>query len=152
MQSVSFGVHEFDASAPWAQQAPAENAQYNAALAGLTELKEKQIGYETPAQKEAREDEQGFKWAQTEDEVEITVAVPEGTTSKGVQVAIASTSLKVSLKSDPSKLLVDFKFFAAVRADDSTWTLGKDKKGTHVQVTLEKVDGKTWSRLERGDK
>lgn len=149
MQSVSFTLDEFSSTAPWVLQAPAENAQYNAGLSEFNSLKEKQIGYLTPEEKEAKEKEQGYRWVQTEEELEITVDVPEGTTTKGLQVTIASSSLKVSLKSDTSKPLVDLKFFAAVRADDSTWTLGKDKKGAHVQVTLEKVDGKTWSRLEK---
>jgi hypothetical protein len=152
MCSTSFTLGEMEKTAPWVVQAPAENIAYNQAMQQLSALKEKQVGYMTEEEKEARDVAQGYRWAQTEDEVEITVYLPEGTTAKGLNVSIGSSSLKVALKSEPAKPLVDLKLFAAVRMDDSTWTLGNDKQGRHVQVTLEKVDGSDWPRLENQNK
>eukprot|EP00929_Paragymnodinium_shiwhaense_P015850 TRINITY_DN123950_c0_g1_i1.p2 TRINITY_DN123950_c0_g1~~TRINITY_DN123950_c0_g1_i1.p2 ORF type:complete len:306 (+),score=101.12 TRINITY_DN123950_c0_g1_i1:133-1050(+) len=149
MQSVSFGAHELDSSSPWLQQAPAENAVFNEAMKDFNSaMKEKQVGAKTAEEEEAEEDARGWRWTQTESELEVTVAVPAGTSSKGVSVVITRTGLKVALKGVDAKTLLDVKLHAAVRPDESTWTMGSDKKGPHVQITVEKEDEHTWSKLE----
>lgn len=148
-RSVSFALDQMESSSPWILQAPAENAEYANAMRGFNEVVKTKDGTKTKEEQEAEDLARGWRWTQTEDDIEVTITVPEGTKSSGLSVVIGAASLKVTLKSaGQAKPLCELKFFAAIRSDDSTWTIGKDEKGPHVQVTLEKMESVTWSRID----
>jgi len=147
--SVSFGKHEMDSSSPWIQQAPVENAEWKGVLGEFSDItKAKAVGAKTADQEEAENVARGWRWSQTESEVEVTVTLPEGTTKSGVIVSIGRSTLRVALRGESAKPLMDVKLLYPVSADDSTWTMGSDARGPHVQVTVEKEQEQTWAKLE----
>lgn len=150
MNSVSFTLNEMASASPWIQQAPSENASYSGALGKFSDaVREKRVDVKSAEEIEAENESRGWRWTQTEDELEVTITVPENTAARDVKVVVTNTSLRVALKSNPDDPVADIKrFFGAVRGEDSTWTIGKDEKGQHVQVTMEKVEATTWHRLE----
>jgi len=147
--SVSFGKHEMDSSSPWIQQAPVENAEWKGALSNFSDVtNSKAVGAKTADQEEAENLARGWRWTQTESEVEVTVTLPAGTTKSGVNVSIGRSTLRIALKGESAKPLMDVKLFYPVSADDSTWTMGSDARGPHVQVTVEKESEQTWPKIE----
>ncbi|CAK0860685.1 unnamed protein product [Prorocentrum cordatum] len=78
----------------------------------------------------------GWRWAQTGEEVEVTVGVPEGTAKGDVRVDIGSASLRVALRGEPAAALADLRLYAGVLPEESTWTLLSDQRGRHVQATV----------------
>jgi len=147
--SVSFKKDELDSSSPWIKQAPAENAEWKGALQNFGDVtKSKAVGAKTGEEEEAENVSRGWRWTQSESEVEVTVTLPEGTDKKGVIVSIGRSTLRVALKADSAHPLIDVKLAYPVTADESTWTMGKDERGPHVQVSLEKTEGPTWGNLE----
>merc|ERR1711959_432464 len=98
---------------------------------------------------EAENISRGWRWSQTESDLEVLVTLPEGTNKANVIVKIARTSLKVALKADPTAAIMEVKkLFHPVSADESTWVMGSDARGPHVQVTLEKEQEQTWPTIE----
>ena len=94
---------------------------------------------------------EGFSWAQTDEEIEVTVFlsdVPGRVRGKDCVVKIERQRLTVSIMvSGSNEKAVDLDFmplFASVRPDDSTWTL--DDAG--LVVTMEKAsEGQVWNAL-----
>mmetsp|Transcript_83056 Transcript_83056/g.164745 ORF Transcript_83056/g.164745 Transcript_83056/m.164745 type:complete len:300 (-) Transcript_83056:37-936(-) len=148
--SVSIGMHELDSSVPWIRQAPVENAAWKDVLSDLKSAEKTRAPQDrTAAEEQADADGKGWRWSQSETEVEVTVVIPEGTTKNTMVVAIGRLSLRVALRSDPAKTLVELRLYAPVVPDDSVWTLGQDASGPHVQVTLAKEEEeKTWPVIE----
>jgi hypothetical protein len=148
--SVSIEKHEFDSSSPWIRQAPSENAMWKGVLEDFSDVaKSKAIGAKTVEEEEAENVSRGWRWSQTESDVEVLVALPEGTTKDGISVVINRSSLRIILKANSSKPLLDIrKLYFPVNTDESTWVMGSDAKGPHVQVTLEKEQEQTWPYIE----
>jgi len=148
--SISINMHELDSSAPWIRQAPVENAAWKDVLTEFKGAAETRAPQDpTAAEEHADADGKGWRWSQSDTEVEVTVTVPEGTTKHTLVVSIGRLALRVALKSDPGKALVELRLYAPVVPDDSVWTLGQDASGPHVQVTLAKEDEeKTWPVIE----
>merc|ERR1712007_188712 len=147
------GVHELDSSSPWIKQAPAENAAWKDALKDFGSVtKAKAVGARTAEEEEAENVGRGWCWKQTDSGVEVTVTVPEGTTKKGLQVATGRLFLRVALNDSLASPLVDIKLYAPVSVDESTWTIGADARGPHVQVTMEKEEEQMWPLIEPKDK
>lgn len=148
--SISIGAHELDSSAPWIQQAPAENASWADLMKDFNKTAaEKAVGAKTAEEQEAENISRGWRWIQSDSDVEVTVALPDGTTKQRLNVTIGRLSLRVALKDDPTSPLVELKrLYAPVSVDESTWTLGSESSGPHVQVTLEKEEAKTWPLIE----
>merc|ERR1712196_621030 len=126
------------------------NAEWKGCLDDFHDVaKSKAVGAKTAEEEEEINVKRGWRWTQTESDVEILVTLPEGTTKAGVSVVFNRTSLKVALKSDPSNPLLDAKkLFHPVAADECTWVMGSDERGPHLQITLEKEQEQMWSDLE----
>ena len=77
--------------------------------------------------------------------VQVRVFVPAGTAKRDVKVDVSAAKLKVALKGAP---LAELRLYAAVSADDSTWTLGADSAGAHVCISMEKLHAETWPQPE----
>lgn len=151
--SVSIAVNELDSASPWIQQAPAENAGWNDALKDFGSIaKTKSPGYKTDEELEAENLKRGWRYSQTVSDLELTVTIPAGTTKKGLTVVLARSHVRVTLKADPATPLVELKLYAPIAADESTWTIGSDANGPHVQLTLEKEDEQTWPSIESRSK
>ena len=171
MRNGSFALEELASSSVWMRSAPSENAQYQMAMAEY----EKAAKAKT-AEAKGRVTEDGsaggtgssgsgggtgseggamtpgsYKWAQTSDDLEVTVALPPGTAKRDVSVAVAARSLTVGLKGGAPPPLVSLSLMAAVRPDEMTWTFGaaaSEHALPQVQIMVEKADGVTWNRLE----
>jgi len=141
---------ELNSGSEFMLNAPSENYKSQQAMAEYEKAaKEKQVGAKTPEEQAHIEAARGWRWAQTAEEVEVEVTVPDGTAAKEVAVKFGNQSLMVSLKSAPASPLVDFRLFAPIRTDECTWTVGKGGSGARaVQVTMEKMQPVTWDALE----
>ncbi len=163
-----FALSELDSSSPFLRSAPSENAQYQiameeyakAAKAKTVEGKARAMGKDAEgdgssasgAAADASPSPGAYKWAQTADDLEVTVALPSGTAKRDVKVAVGVKSLKVHINSaadTSAPPLVDLALFAAVRPDEMTWTLSSGKDVLpQLQVLVEKAESVTWNRLE----
>ena len=162
MRNVSFSLSELDSGSPFMRSAPSENAQYQMAMAEYEKAAKSKTaeatgrananaggtappGAASSSSGEAQPAPGGFKWAQTPDDLEVTVALPAGTAKKDVQVNVGVKHLKVHIKgqADP---VAQIALFAAVRPDEMTYTW--DAAKAQVTVMVEKVEGETWNRLE----
>ena len=77
----------------------------------------------------------------------VTVTVPEGTRAREMDIEITAYELKVGIRG--GKTLAHLRLFGNVCTDDSTWTMGKDARGEHVQVSMDKMEPRTWPTLEK---
>jgi hypothetical protein len=79
-----------------------------------------------------------YEWKQTLGEVDLSVPVLKGTRGRDVLVSIKKDSLLVKVSNET---LIDGKFHANVKVEDSAWTL-EDQSCIHVH--LEKVKKQEW--------
>mmetsp|Transcript_12545 Transcript_12545/g.17379 ORF Transcript_12545/g.17379 Transcript_12545/m.17379 type:complete len:156 (-) Transcript_12545:1474-1941(-) len=88
-----------------------------------------------------------YKWTQTEQEVVITIIVPQGTRSKDVTCTIGPKHLKFGFKGKP--LIIDGELYQPVATDESAWTID----GTNLEITLTKgtTSEKWWKCAIVGD-
>ena len=149
MRNASFGLAELSSDAVWLRSAPSENEQYQMAMGdyekaakektqeGKARASETSSSSSTAAATPEGPPPAGsWKWAQTSEDLEVTVALPSGTTRQQLKVDVAVRSLRVALKVGGAEPLLDLALYAAVRPDESTWTLNVDKANgaTSVQV------------------
>ncbi|KAF9685599.1 hypothetical protein SADUNF_Sadunf03G0071400 [Salix dunnii] len=78
-------------------------------------------------------------WAQTLQEVTITIPVPPGTKSRDVACEIKKKSLKLGLRSQSP--ILDGELFETIKVDDCIWNLEDQKT---VSVLMTKCDGMDW--------
>lgn len=89
-----------------------------------------------------KDGENGCKWSQTAEEVELRFNVASGTKAKYVKVAFGRTSLKVTVA---GQTLISGNTGGEVAIDDSTYTLQDAANGKELTVTLgKKREGTSW--------
>ena len=94
-------------------------------------------------------EEDGYRWAQTATDIEMTFPVPAGTVGRDIQVDIRPDHLKVALQGpEGPRVLVDRPLAHAVRADESMWHV--DKSSNTVVVSLEKGQDFMWKSVLKG--
>lgn len=155
MRNVDFTLSELQSGSPFMRSAPSENEQYQLAMAEYDKAAKEKMSEGKDRAGMSGTDQPPptspgtWKWAQTPEDLEVTVVLPEGTARRDVVVDVTSRSLRVGLKGGSSPL-VDLALFAAVRPDESTWTLAADKAtgAQTVQVMVEKAEEQTWNRCE----
>jgi len=88
--------------------------------------------------------ENGYKWSQTDDEVEIKIGVASGTKAKYVKVKFGRKSLKVTVA---GQTLCDGETWGDVVLDDCTYTIQDDSEsgGRELCVTLGKKQSEHWN-------
>lgn len=143
LTNVSFTLGE-DTSpeAPWLQKATMENLEYQQAMnqiTGRSELQKAADGTDG-----IPKSEENYSWTQTDDEVEVVVPLPTGSTSKDVNVKYLPTKVEVKCRKEP---LVSLSLFARVDPDGCTWTLDRDGDESKLVITIEKADATTWPRI-----
>uniref|UniRef100_A0A7S3V6J3 CS domain-containing protein n=1 Tax=Chaetoceros debilis TaxID=122233 RepID=A0A7S3V6J3_9STRA len=89
-------------------------------------------------------EENGYKWSQTDDEVEIRFAVPSNTKAKYVKVKYGIQSLKVSMS---GTTLCEGETWGHITVDDSTYTIQDDSDtgGRELCITLGKKEAEQWN-------
>jgi hypothetical protein len=95
--------------------------------------------------REMIEQEAGYSWSQTEDEVELKFSVAAGTKAKYVKINFAKTSIKVAVT---GQSLVQGNLGGAIVIDDSTYTIQDDASGgRELCISLTKhQSGTVWTQ------
>lgn len=89
-----------------------------------------------------------YQWTQSSDELNVVLAVPEGTRAKHLSVSLNTSSVSISFKERPTEKLLDGTFFDKIRKDESTWSL----EGSALLLTLDKLKhGTWWETIIQGD-
>lgn len=154
MRNCDFKLVDLDSSSEFMRSAPSENAQYQmamheyekAAKAKTAEAQARADPAAAASSSGAAEPAPGsHKYAQTPDDLEVTVACPAGTAKKDVVVDVGVKHLKVKLKGQAEPVCT-IALYASVRPDEMTYTW--DAAKAQVTVMVEKVEEYTWPRLE----
>ena len=146
MCNVDFAVKDLSVGSDWLRSAAAENYKHNQSMSELqAAMKDKggmtTVGFGgTSGDGEMPKGEgEGFKWTQTDDEVEVVVDAGEGTKAKDVWAVFRPDHVKVVVNGETKFEVGGDKppgLFRKVRPDDCTWTIESGK----VVVTLQKTD------------
>ena len=90
--------------------------------------------------------ENGYKWSQTEDEVELKFAVASGTKAKYCKVKFGPKSLKVTVA---GQTLCDGNTWGAIAIDESTYTIqdDPDSSGRELCISLGKKTNEHWTQV-----
>ena len=153
MHNTDFLVQDMDSSNDWLKRAVSENLEYNASMQVLQDaMRDKggMVGGGSSGGGMPGGVGEGYTWSQTDDEIELTLIVPDGTKAKDLVVGFKPKSVTVALK-DVGGTFVDVpNLYRKTRPDESTWTVdsGRDGTGTKVVVTIAKVDEQVWHSLE----
>ena len=153
MHNTDFLVQDMDSSTDWLKRAVSENLEYNASMQALQDaMRDKggMVGGGSSGGGMPGGVGEGYTWSQTDDEIELTLIVPDGTKAKDLVVGFKPKSVTVALK-DVGGTFVDVpNLYRKTRPDESTWTVdsGRDGTGTKVVVTIAKVDEQVWHSLE----
>ena len=100
----------------------------------------------------AKVERKGFTWIQEEDEVELTVPLPDvgeaPATKRDVKVVYRSQSVSIKLRGVE---VLNLELFAPVDVDGCTWTMDQRSDGhdSKIVVTCEKLNATTWPRISR---
>ena len=89
-----------------------------------------------------------YDWSQSINEVTMQIPIPEGTTSKQMQIDIKAKHLFVKIKGQDQPI-IDGELQEKVKIDDSFWSI-EDKK--YVNITFEKAYEAIWKTVIIGDK
>lgn len=142
-RNVSFHLGQDTAKdAKWLQQATMENLAHQTALNKITGRNETQAAIAGTDGTEKKED--AYSWTQTEEELEMVVALANNATSKDVGVKFLPQSIEIKCQKEPVLLL---QFFEHVDPDGCTWTLDRNGDEVKLVVTLEKVEQALWPRI-----
>lgn len=80
-----------------------------------------------------------YRWSQALDTIALTMPLPDSTRARDLDVILKRNALKVAIKKD-GKVLLDDALFAAIKEEDSTWSVSE---GT-LEIHLEKVSKEQW--------
>jgi hypothetical protein len=126
----------------WLRSATAENLEFQMEMNKITGRNDTQPD-KVGDGKSKQED--GYSWTQTEEELEVTVALPEGAVAKDVKAKFLSQSIELSCKKE---VLVAIRLFEKVDVDGCTWTIDKSKDDLSIVVSMEKVEQAFWPRIK----
>ncbi|RLN76833.1 hypothetical protein BBO99_00007235 [Phytophthora kernoviae] len=87
-----------------------------------------------------------YTWMQTLEDVSVELA--QGTRAKDLDCLIEATKLRVTLKSNPSKPLLEGELPEKIRADESIWSLESNHT---LNISLEKIKPTWWASALKGD-
>ncbi|XP_042529039.1 nudC domain-containing protein 1 [Dipodomys spectabilis] len=88
-----------------------------------------------------------YYWQQSEDDVTVTVRLPEDSTKEDVQVQFLPDNISIMLK---GLQILEGKLFSSVDHESSTWII---KENNSLEISLiKKNEGLTWPELVVGDK
>lgn len=93
-----------------------------------------------PTKGEGKHGAVSYTWEQSNQDVEITIAVPEGATKDEVKVTILTEKLRVE---HSGTVLFEGELASKCSPSGSTWTMA----GSKVEIHLEKAEEKMWPSL-----
>lgn len=93
-----------------------------------------------PTKGEGKHGEVSYTWEQSNQDVQVTIAVPEGATKGDVKVTILTEKLRVE---HSGKVLFEGELASRCSPSDSTWTMA----GSKVEIHLQKAEEKMWPSL-----
>lgn len=140
-QSFRLGV-DTASDAPWLSRATMENLEYQTAMNEMTGRQDARQAAVAGNDGQAQQ-EDGFQWTQTEEEIEITIPLTAVTKSKDVQVKFRPRHLSVQVDQLPK--VRETCLFEQVDVDGCTWTIDRDTNT--LVITMEKAGGALWPRL-----
>lgn len=88
--------------------------------------------------------EEGYSWTQTEEELEVVVPIEEGI-GKDVQVKFRPQALEVYVRN--KEPLVLLKLFERIDVDSGTWTIDRSSTPTKIVISMEKMEQALWPRI-----
>ncbi|OXB80737.1 UNVERIFIED_CONTAM: hypothetical protein H355_013530 [Colinus virginianus] len=88
-----------------------------------------------------------YYWQQTEDDLTITVRIPQDITKDDIKVHFSPDSLCVTLKDQP--VLMEGKLHSSVDHESCTWII-KENKSLEI-ILIKKNEGPRWPELIVGD-
>jgi CS domain len=156
MRNISFQLGpDTSYDAPWLQSAMVANLQYQLEMNKHTgNTNNRQVG--VAGSDGNVQDEDGYSWTQTEQEIEIVVSLPIDAKSKLVTVKFQPLQLTVLYNKEPK---VSIPLFERVDVDACTWTLdsnsrttssgnsGESKDSKRLVITMEKLEEAYWPRI-----
>ena len=83
-----------------------------------------------------------YRWTQTLEEITMFVKLPDGVTSKQLDIQMKASSLKIGVKGQTP--IIDGPLHKKIKTGDSLWTLETDGAKRTLQLTFVKVDGMSW--------
>ncbi|NWY04874.1 NUDC1 protein, partial [Nothoprocta ornata] len=88
-----------------------------------------------------------YYWQQTEDDLTVTVPVPQDITKDDIKVHFSPDNIYVTLKDQPP--LMEGKLYSSVDHESCTWIIGENKS---LEISLiKKSEGPQWPELIVGD-
>ncbi|XP_034372212.1 nudC domain-containing protein 1 [Arvicanthis niloticus] len=88
-----------------------------------------------------------YYWQQSEDDLTVTVRLPEGSTKEDIQIQFLPDSINLRLKDTQ---VLEGKLYSSIDHEGSTWTI---KENDSLEIFLmKKNEGLTWPELVVGDK
>lgn len=88
-----------------------------------------------------------YYWQQTEDDLTVTVRLPEGSTKEDIQVQFLPDNINIKLKDIQ---VLEGKLYSSIDLEGSTWTI---KENDSLEISLiKKNEGLMWPELVVGDK
>ncbi|ETM39753.1 hypothetical protein L914_14109 [Phytophthora nicotianae] len=88
-----------------------------------------------------------YTWTQTLEDVSIQMELAQATRAKDLNCRIEATKLRVTLKSDPTKPLLEGELPEKIRADESIWSLESNQT---LNISLEKIKPTWWASALKG--
>ncbi|XP_030073934.1 nudC domain-containing protein 1 [Microcaecilia unicolor] len=88
-----------------------------------------------------------YYWQQTDEDVTVTVQLPEATAPGDIQIQFSPNHISVRLKEQEP--LLEGQLHSLIDHESSTWIM---KNHASVEISLMKKDGYEWSELVVGDK
>nr|XP_048313408.1 nudC domain-containing protein 1 isoform X2 [Myodes glareolus] len=88
-----------------------------------------------------------YYWQQTDDDLTVTVRLPENCVKEDIEIRFLPDSISVMLKDDQ---VLEGKLYSAIDHESSAWTI---KENDSLEITLiKKNEGLVWPELVVGDK
>ncbi|KAM9235627.1 nudC domain-containing protein 1 [Leptosomus discolor] len=88
-----------------------------------------------------------YYWQQSEDDVTVTVHIPQDTTKDDIKVRFSPDNICVTLKDQPP--LMEGKLYSSVDHESCTWII-RDNKSLEISL-IKKNEGPRWPELIVGD-
>ncbi|XP_058524532.1 nudC domain-containing protein 1 isoform X2 [Ochotona princeps] len=87
-----------------------------------------------------------YHWQQTEDDLTVTIQLPEGNTKDDIQIQFLPENISIVLR---DQLFLEGKLYSSIDHESSTWII---KENNSLEISLIKKNaGLTWPELVVGD-
>eukprot|EP00669_Euglena_mutabilis_P010330 TRINITY_DN5084_c0_g1_i1.p1 TRINITY_DN5084_c0_g1~~TRINITY_DN5084_c0_g1_i1.p1 ORF type:complete len:294 (+),score=50.82 TRINITY_DN5084_c0_g1_i1:45-926(+) len=140
--NVDLKVGDLDSSSEWLKRAALDNIEYNMEVGRLKDTMAAK-GMKPDAKEDrlrGQDTTRGYSWSQEDDQMEVSVDIPENVVKGDIRVNFTSTAVVVTLKGEERLRL---GLFAPVETGECTWTFSRGK----LVLSLEKASPGPWASL-----